>query len=264
MRPPKPRLSTSVFTDVSLPENTESRFKGALIETLQRLSFADSVLGVLVAGSVGRGQARSDSDLDVFVVVSQDRSDRRRFNSSDTEVDLFVDSETRIRALLESVKNPVLIENFALGHIAWDPFGIARELSSLAKKVYAGQRRAASPERIFSLRERAKDTARALRRREAPLDSASFNYLAALLVAHCVSAYYEVGRIWDPPPKKRMRDLHGRATEVFATVSKLLDTSAATDERIFIARSLVTLTFGSTAWHEVSEGWPSSAGIPKP
>lgn len=212
--------------------------------------FGQELLGIIVGGSVGRGHARPDSDLDLFVLVAVPWSQRRRGRASGIEIDVFIDPAIKVRHLIRNVKNPVVIENYATGLIVWDRDAATAALARQANEVYGGRRNELPDTARFSLQERAKDLMLAVERAVDDSCEDSAKYLLSCLLVHCINAYYEVNRLWDPPAKRRIAQLRESDRQFSNAVEALLAESMPMQRRVSVARWMVTQLFGEETFEE--------------
>ena len=114
-----------------------SRQRDALPEIIGQLSEEHPGCGVLVSGSVQRGEEREDSDLDIFMVypgngeIRLDRVDR----ADGLRVDLARFPEAGFRAALPAEWFKFWM--FSGAEIVHDPTGIAKRNQELARQRFA-------------------------------------------------------------------------------------------------------------------------------
>jgi hypothetical protein len=218
----------------------------AWAEALRSLldEFGTDLLSLIVGGSVGRGVSHATSDLDLFVLIKHPWSQRRRRMIGQIEIDLFIDPPARIQSLIESRGNPVIIENYATGWIAWDPETVAAPLARKAARIHAEARNELSAEAALSLRVRARDFLHAVESAIEGGNKDSAQYLLSCLVVHCASAYYEVNRLWISTPKARMANLASRDPVFAGLMSDVLCGVLPLEERARAARALALRLVG--------------------
>ena len=160
---------------------------------------------IVVGGSVARGTATLDSDIDLFVTFRGNWCQRRRQVIDGLAFDVFIDPVAQAEHLMGSGINDVMIENYADGWIIFDPTGFAKRSKDLARSLLSRSRRAPSEGEVYMLCERADDRLKALSASQS--DRLVFGYIAAVFIAEAVEAFYVLRRLWRPRAKSVPNDL---------------------------------------------------------
>lgn len=113
------------------------KWKVALKEFLKRYEEDDDVIGALLCGSYASGNENPNSDIDVYLVLKDDVSYRKRGNTDSNSylIEYFMNPVWKIKEYLkeEHENNELCTANmFAYGTILYDLDGSVKELQDLA------------------------------------------------------------------------------------------------------------------------------------
>jgi predicted nucleotidyltransferase len=130
----------AVPTEVDCPTDTHRRVLG---ELLDELCADPEVRGVMLGGSLSRGTARSDSDLDLLVVIGMQAVDPPwRGRPRDLKVDFLVRTAAEWREHFEPRRLGDESWGYAFldGVVLHDPEGVVAELVAAVPDCHAGYR----------------------------------------------------------------------------------------------------------------------------
>jgi hypothetical protein len=191
--------------------------------------FGTELLGVLATGSHIHGRPDPTSDLDLHVVISAPRRQRRNRVVDGIEVEMFINPPFRIRRYFGGGRG-CEEHQCAFGRVIYDPLGEVAALRSEAAALWE-----VGPEPVA--------TSRAWEHRYHPADllwdlqdagtedEATVALLIARTVERLLQSHYQLQGRWSEKPKRLLADLQrwdARAAELARTAL----TSGAPAERI--------------------------------
>ena len=177
-----------------------------------RTEFGASLSGLLIGGSIARGDAREDSDIDVFLTFQGNWRQRRRLTIDHKEIDLFINPAEVVLSSIKNARDEVLTENYAEGWIIYDPDGVVEDIQRVAQRVLTQPWHAPTHLETFVSSNRLKDTLKAVLE-SGDSDELVQCYLINRFVEAAVGAYYLFTRQIRPAAKRIPADLALRAEE---------------------------------------------------
>lgn len=178
-----------------------SRFQSAIHLALEELREQPGVEGILFFGSALTGTAGPTSDLDLYVILSDDQSyakiSMRRYGGVEAEVHLAPAKAWRKRL---QGGNPVIITAFATGQALLDRTGSLADLAALALRKQQEGPAALTQMEIDRWRYRLTDLAGDLE--DVAGQPADERLLGAMLVSMSLEAYCALNRLWGDKPKR--------------------------------------------------------------
>jgi predicted nucleotidyltransferase len=179
------------------------RFDAALALALEDLQAQPGVEGVCFFGSALTGTAGPRSDLDLYVILSDEQRwtqiSMRRYAGVEAEVHLAPARTWRKR--LES-GNAVTTNAFAAGQALLDRTGAVEELTAFARARAAEGRQPLSALEVDRRRYGLTDLANNLE--DVVGQPVEERMLGAMLVSLSLDAYCELNRLWGDNPKRRL------------------------------------------------------------
>jgi predicted nucleotidyltransferase len=244
------------MAQVTLPPLSD-RYRAALAAAVEYIFGRWSPSGVLVSGSIVRGNPGPESDFDIFVLHGEAVRQRvqRRFGGVPAE--LFVNPPGRVRRYFEEEARdgsgrPVAAHMFATGVAIYDPEGVVAALQDQARTTLAAG--PAVKEALLTWKRYTVATTL-----EDALDIAETEpeMCAALLSAAVLDAaryrFWAAGR-WQP----RVKELFGELAALDPTLVELVrrfQRAGAPSERIELARAVALASVGEVGFFE----WESDA-----
>ena len=185
--------------------------RGVVRAVLDDVLSRDDVLGVMLAGSIVRGEGGPTSDLDVYVVVSSPWRQRRQLLLDGVPVEVFINPPWTIRSYFaDEAKDgaPSTAHMLATGVVLYARDGTLEGLRDEARHILAQGPAALTDEELtqrcyflVDLSEDADDV------RENDPDALAF--VLPMLVERAVALLYARARRWLPKPKRLPTDLEG-------------------------------------------------------
>jgi len=207
-----------------------------------RTEFGASLSGLLIGGSIARGDAREDSDIDVFLTFQGNWRQRRRLTIDHKEIDLFINPAEVVLSSIKNARDEVLTENYAEGWIIYDPDGVVEDIQRVAQRVLTQPWHAPTHLETFVSSNRLKDTLRAVLE-SGDSDELVQRYLINRFVEAAVGAYYLFTRQIRPAAKRIPADLALRAEDAHVHLSTILGLSSTRAERSEAAERLCDAVF---------------------
>jgi hypothetical protein len=197
------------------------------------------ICGLLLAGSVATAQSTTTSDIDLFVAVEGDWSQRRREKISGSEIDVFIDGKRRLLEQMQPAGNPITVRAYASGCVLYDPNGFMVGAQARAKTTLQGRRRPPSEGDEFRQVQRMKDSLRAFRRAVAECNRFVGYYLYRLIEAGC-EASYVLGNRWTTSSREMFADIESWNPEIHRWLVALCEESESMESKIALAEQFVS------------------------
>jgi predicted nucleotidyltransferase len=212
----------------------------AMLSELAR-ELGDAFVGALVTGSVADGTATTASDIDMCVLWSHERMERRRAWFGEIEFDLFLDHPDAIRRAIEERRSAFLVDMYAKARPVHDRHGTGARLVAAAGAALAQGFSPPSPQRAFRQYCEITDAVRALLAAE---DHIAFAYLAGAFVHTAVEALWSRHRSWGAPRKRALAQLAAEHPDVHAIIVRLLAPETELKRRKACAVALAEAVLG--------------------
>lgn len=223
-----------------LPEGLEPSWSRVLQIACEQLhsELGDSMVGLLIGGSLGRGQADPTSDIDLFVPINDGWFQRRRPHIEGREIDIFIDGKRRLHDHMAPAGNAVIIRSYAGGTIIYDPERFVSDLKRRAQATLAGPRRPPSDGEEFKHVQQLRDGLRTfLRALDGPDDLAAYHL--SRLVMNGLGTFCVFGHRWHNSEKQMFNDIAASDPYMGALISKLISLQMRPGEKRDIAREFV-------------------------
>ncbi|HVA91065.1 MAG TPA: nucleotidyltransferase domain-containing protein, partial [Chloroflexota bacterium] len=176
----------------------EERFGRAVRRIVDDLSRDPEVTAVLFFGSVQRGEASADSDLDFYVATTGGDYWRSAREIGGVAAELFCNPVSRLRQMFEN-EDQIALNAFATGELVLDRHGEGQVLVDRAKRSWTAGPKPLSAD--VAARWRYRITALASDAEGLAKGSADARLVAGLLVPLALEGYCALNRVWADQPK---------------------------------------------------------------
>lgn len=167
--------------------------------------FGAELLGVLVTGSRVHGTPDATSDLDMHVVISAPRRQRRNRVVDGLEVELFINPPFQIRCYMAESRG-VDEHMFTCGRVVYDPRGVIAALREEAASLWQAGPPAIGDREAWQHRYFPADLLRDLQDLD-PADEATATLLVVRTVERLLQSHYRLQGRWIQKPKRLLADL---------------------------------------------------------
>ncbi|CAN5911506.1 hypothetical protein BH11GEM1_BH11GEM1_16350 [soil metagenome] len=200
-----------------MPPAIPDRFIAACDVAVAELSERADVVGVLVFGSVARGQATPMSDIDLYAITATDHRGHRGRVIDGVPVEVSFGSIAQFtNQVIE--ERAVVVNAFATGRILLDRAGGLAELSRRAAAIWSRGPAPLTADARLRFRFHLTDAVRDLEDvRATGVESA---LPAAMCVQMAIDALYGVRSAWAPAPRHVVQSLRSFAPDVAAQVER--------------------------------------------
>ena len=182
-------------------------------------------LGILLIGSLAAGDAKEDSDIDIFVIRENIPADGEHKIIDGVEVQILWRTPKYLDKALD-MKN-VSAAMLRYNKIVYDPEGILKKAQEKLETKFAGSYPidedeiialriflTALPEEMASIRQ----------------DYYFFNYIFYNRIQRLISDFYELKRLWKPRPKYIIKELKKIDEEFYELILKAYEISDIEDK----------------------------------
>lgn len=174
----------------------------ALAAVLDDLKAMPETAAVLFFGSAQRGEARSGSDLDLYVVTSGRQFWRVGRMVHGLPVELFFNPAPKMRQRMEQ-GDAVAIHAFATGELLLDRTGDGAALQALGRQLLADGPTPLTPWGVSAWRYRLTDLSLDIEGMDPATPEARMQ--AGALAARALEAYFALNRLWSGRPAGMIR-----------------------------------------------------------
>ncbi|WP_420126275.1 nucleotidyltransferase domain-containing protein [Longimicrobium sp.] len=209
---------------IAFPPAMEARFRPALAAVYDEMLARQDAIALLCFGSAPRGEAKPNSDLDVFAVIHGTEYWRQSRMINGVEVQLQVGPLQFWRVQIEK-GHPVLIDAFATGELLFDRTGEATVLKRDAEERYHRGPREPAPEYFERQRYMITNSVRDLE--DMSEDSVEARMLAGVMVLEALNFWGANQLIWPHrKPSVMLRRLQGRDPSLAAKIESFYASSS--------------------------------------
>lgn len=166
------------------------------------LSEDPNTIGIVLFGSWARGNHSPDSDIDVIQIVSDGETRRAIEAINGHFIEIVSTTEQGAKEFYQSHKDDC-VDLWSYAHTVFDRDGAIERLKAFADSIRAENKAALSDWQICHMKYNCYDSLRAAERR-ADSDAASALLIVNNLIFSLTAYYFDLCRIWTPPPKQRM------------------------------------------------------------
>ncbi len=214
----------------------DEKFNTTINTAIEKLKKRDGLTGLILFGSIAKGQSHSYSDIDIYAVGEKEKDRTERFLIDDIPVQVQWRSE---KDFIEKLKKPKrVIPVLAEGIIIYDPKGFLRAYLPQAKEI--------AKEGAAPLNVREKTLLRAKLSDELYEISGLINnncMVSALLlmdelVFEALIGYYELNCWWQVSRKKVLSDLKLKDYDFYEEIEKFLLSSTVSEKYQYLKQIL--------------------------
>jgi predicted nucleotidyltransferase len=232
-----------------------AQHEAAFNEVLTELDaeFGDSLLSIVLCGSLARDTGGPGSDIDLVVLTSQRWSEIRQVRRIGVDIDLFIHWRDYVESrLLAGGLYPVL-HMLSTGMILIDKLETTSQLIDPARKTLDQPRRAATSQDLATKRLVILGYMRTVKTYTAAM-SAETALIMARLINYCIEYSNEAHCQWDLPHKYRLSGVRERDPLMHALMVRALDGTTRIEDRVQAAEALVCTVLGETTANEDTIG----------
>lgn len=198
----------------------DEKFNATINTAIEKIKKRDSLIGLILFGSIVKGQSHSYSDIDIYAVGEKEKDRTERFLIDDIPVQVQWRSE---QDFIEKLKNPKrVIPVLAEGIIIYDPKGFLKSYLPQAKEI---AERGAEPLNVREktlLRAKLSDGLYEIYGLISNNCLDSTMLLMDELVFEALMGYYELHCWWKVSRKKVLPDIRIRDYDFYKFVEKFL------------------------------------------
>jgi predicted nucleotidyltransferase len=201
---------------IAFPPAMEARFRPGLAAVHDEMLAREDVIALLCFGSAPRGEARPNSDLDVFAITNGTEQWKRSHTINGVEVQVQAGPLQYWGGDVEK-GNAAIIEAFATGELLFDRTGESTALKRDAEVIFRMGPRPVSPKYIQHVRYMLTNMVRDLE--DMSEDSCEARVLAGFMVVETLRFWCETQRFWpNRKPPVMLRHLQGRDSSLAAKI----------------------------------------------
>ena len=217
----------------------EPRHRAALDAAVAALheEFGDDLAGLLLTGSLARGEGDVNSDLDLYVLVDRPWRQRRTRWIDGVEVELFLNPVARIGYAMTEDGDTHCAHMFVTGRAIYDRDGAVARLQETAADLLAAGPPEPAPYELLMARYRPADLLADAR--DVAADPAACAAMISLTLWVTLEAHYAIARRWWPKQKRLLADLEAWDAETAALARATLDQATGLDARLDALEQLV-------------------------
>lgn len=198
----------------------DEKFNTTINTAIEKLKKRDSLIGLILFGSIAKGQSHSYSDIDIYAVGEREKDRTERFLIDDIPVQVQWRSE---QDFIEKLKKPKrVIPVLAEGIIIYDPKGFLKSYLLQAKEIAKGGAEPLNVREKTLLRAKLSDGLYEVSGliNNNCMDSALL--LMEELVFEALMGYYELNCWWKVSRKKVLSDVKLKDYSFYEEIEKFL------------------------------------------
>lgn len=200
------------------------------------------VLALIVFGSYARGDGRPDSDIDLLVIIPAGETTRRIDTRAGKTYEMIWVTESAALDYWQSDRDGCY-GVWQDARIIFDKNGAAARLHLGAKKIIAEGKRELSDLELAHARFDAEDQLRAIKKL-AEEDLSAANHALHHNMARLVEVFFDIERLWTPPPKKALQLIRRTNPKLGALLDSFYSPETRFEQSVSLTEEIIQEIFG--------------------
>jgi predicted nucleotidyltransferase len=201
------------------------------------LQLRPDVLGIILFGSWARGSNRSDSDVDLLVIVEE--GFRRAVETRDNQVFEIIYTTAASAIDFWRASPDEAVEFWRIAQVLFDRDGTVDRLKAVGAEITAGGKAPLSDDQrahlTFDIYDQMR-TAQAI----APNDPSTARMLLHMKVLQLTEVFMDIRQLWTPPPKQRLAAIKELHPELYQRITHFYEEPSLT-QQIDIAQDIADI-----------------------
>ncbi len=207
---------------------------------LEKLKQRTDVLGVIMFGSWARGNNRSDSDVDLVVILTEGY--RRTVEHKDGQAfEIIYTTEKGAFEYWESHKDDAA-GLWAVAKILFDKDGTIERLKTKIKEVLDAGKKPIDEYQLGQFRFDAEDILKYVESILAS-DPTSANLILTNKIFALTELFFDIRQMWTPAPKQRLVEIQKISPDFHALLKEFYQEQITLKDKLETARKIVPLVF---------------------
>lgn len=201
-----------------------------------------NILGLILFGSYARGDQRPDSDIDLMVIIAEGETKRKIETKASRTYEMIWVTESEALRYWEG--DPDGCYGLWLdAQVIFDKNGSTERLRTGAKQIIAKGKEELSSSELAHRRFDAEDQLRAAQwlARE---DIFAANHALHQIVSRLVTVYFEIERVWEPPPKKALQLIRETNPGIGMLLDSFYSPQSTFEKSVGLAEEIIGEIFG--------------------
>ena len=207
------------------------------------------VLALILFGSYARGDNRPDSDIDLMVIIAEGDTARRIETRAGNTYEMIWVTENAALKYWQSDKDGCY-GVWQDAKIIFDRNGAAERLRVGAKKIIAEGKEELSDLELAHARFNAEDQLRAIKKL-AEDDLPAANHALHRNVSGLVEVFFDIKRLWAPPPKKALQLIRKTNSKLGALLDSFYSSQVSFERSVSLAKEMIQADFRKVTNSEV-------------
>lgn len=199
------------------------------------------VLGLILFGSYARGDARPDSDIDLLVIVAEGETERKIEAKAGNTYEMVWTTESEALRYWQGDRDGCYWL-WLDAQIIFDKDGSTERLQAGASQILAEGKPELSASEALHRRFDFEDQLRAVKWL-AGEDIPAANHALQLVASQLVTSYFDIKRLWQPPPKKALQTIRATNPKLGLLLDALYAPQTTFEDSVALAEAIVQELF---------------------
>lgn len=207
---------------------------------LEELKQQADVIGVIMFGSWARGNNRSDSDVDLIVILA-DGYRRTVEHRNGQAFEIIYTTENDALEYWESHKDDAA-GLWAVAKVLFDKDGTVERLKTKINKVLDSGKKPIDDYQLGQFHFDAEDQLKSVKHILVS-DPTTANLILSNKVFALTELFFDIRQIWTPAPKQRLAEIEKLSPEFYSLLKQFYQEQVSTKEKLKIAQKIAQTTF---------------------
>ncbi len=207
----------------------------------EELHAKPEVLGLIMFGSYARGDHRPDSDVDLLVIIADGETERKIETKAGKTYEMIWVTESEALSYWLGDRDGCYWL-WLDAQTIFDKNGSTERLRAGAKRIVARGKEEVAGSELVNRRFDIEDQLRAVKwlgREDIP----AANHALHWIVSRLVTSYYDIERLWEPPPKKALQLVRTTNPELGVLLDSFYAPQSTFEKSINLTESIVHEVF---------------------